>query len=70
MGAVPLHHVEDGPAGAPVLVLGSSLGAVGQMWDPQVPALADRLRVIRYDNRGHGGSPIPAGPYHIMRGCQ
>jgi hypothetical protein len=27
MGAVPLHHVEDGPAGAPVLVLGSSLGA-------------------------------------------
>ena len=65
MGAVPLHHVDDGPAGAPVLVLGSSLGAVGRMWDPQVPALADRLRVIRYDHRGHGRSPVPAGPYQL-----
>src|SRR4051794_12075301 len=58
-----LHHTADGPEGAPVLVLGSSLGTTGAMWDEAVPALAERFRVIRYDTRGHGGSPAPPGPY-------
>jgi len=54
-----------GPPGAPVLVLGSSLGTTGQMWEPQAGALRGRFRVLRYEHRGHGGSPAPPGPYAI-----
>jgi 3-oxoadipate enol-lactonase/4-carboxymuconolactone decarboxylase len=59
-------HVRvDGPEHAPVLVLANSLGTTGDMWDPQVPTLAQRFRVVRYEHRGHGGSPTPSGPYRI-----
>jgi 3-oxoadipate enol-lactonase len=60
---VELHHRFDGPDDAPVLVLGSSLGTSGAMWDAQVPAFSQRFRMLRYDTRGHGGSPAPPGPY-------
>src|SRR3954468_5273931 len=62
---VELAHRFDGPADAPVLVLGSSLGTTGAMWDDNVPALSERFRLLRYDARGHGGSPAPQGPYSI-----
>jgi 3-oxoadipate enol-lactonase len=60
-----LAHRVDGRPDAPVVVLGSSLGADMGMWDAQVPALAERFRVVRYDTRGHGGSPVPAGALTI-----
>lgn len=65
MTAVTLHYTVDGPDEAPVLIIGSSLGTAGAMWAPQVPALATRFRVVRYDHRGHGGSPVPPGPYSL-----
>ena len=55
----------DGPAAAPPLLLSNSLGTTSQMWDPQVPALSERYRVVRYDTRGHGGAPVPNGPYSL-----
>jgi 3-oxoadipate enol-lactonase len=57
------HRFDGAAAGAPVLVLGSSLGTTGAMWDDQIPAFGERFRVLRYDTRGHGGSPAPPGPY-------
>lgn len=62
---VQLHYTLDGPPDAPVLVLGSCLGTTGAMWQPQMSALTSRFRVVRYDHRGHGKSPVPQGPYAI-----
>lgn len=65
MTAATLHHEAAGPVDAPPLVLIGSLGTRLSMWDPQVHALAGDFRVIRCDVRGHGGSPVPPGPYAI-----
>jgi 3-oxoadipate enol-lactonase len=65
VSAVEVHHVEEGPVDAPVLVLSNSLGSTLSVWDPQMPALARRFRVVRYDLRGHGASPVPPAPYEI-----
>jgi len=62
---VPLHYTLDGPPDAPVVVLGSSLGTGGAMWQPQMEALTASFRVLRYDHRGHGGSPVPPAPYSL-----
>jgi 3-oxoadipate enol-lactonase len=53
----------DGDIAAPALILSNSLGTTLEMWDPQVAALAKDYRLIRYDARGHGGSPVTPGPY-------
>src|SRR5437763_352614 len=55
----------SGPSGAPVLVLGNSLGTTMELWEPQLDALGRRFRLLRYEHRGHGGSPAPPGPYAI-----
>ena len=53
----------EGNVEKPALVLSHSLGLDHGMWDPQMPALLSRFRVLRYDTRGHGGSDAPAGDY-------
>jgi len=63
--SVELNHRINGPHGAPVVVLSNSLGSSMEMWAPQIPALSVRFRVLRYDQRGHGESPSPPGPYDI-----
>jgi 3-oxoadipate enol-lactonase/4-carboxymuconolactone decarboxylase len=63
---VEVYHEEAGPADGPVVVLAGSLGSDLRMWDPQVePLVAAGFRVVRYDQRGHGRSPAPAGPYTL-----
>jgi 3-oxoadipate enol-lactonase len=62
---VRLHHRLDGPPGAPVVVFANAIGTTLELWDAQVPAFAQRLRVLRYDQLGHGRSDVPPGPYSV-----
>src|SRR4051794_41898406 len=65
MTSVSVPYQLDGPADAPVVVLSNSIGSTSAMWEPQVPALAERFRVVRYETRGHAGAPVPDGPYAL-----
>lgn len=56
---ITVHYDLIGPEGAPVLMLANSLATNFHMWDAQVPALAARFRLLRYDKRGHGLSDCP-----------
>jgi 3-oxoadipate enol-lactonase len=52
-----------GPDNAPWLIFSNSLATDLHMWDPQVAALKDEFRMLRYDQRGHGQTEAPAGRY-------
>jgi 3-oxoadipate enol-lactonase/4-carboxymuconolactone decarboxylase len=55
----------EGHPDRPVMVLCHVLGLDHTMWDPQLPDLVERYRVLRYDLRGHGGSAAPEGDYSV-----
>jgi 3-oxoadipate enol-lactonase len=57
----------DGASDRPALILSNSIGTTLHMWDRQIPELARRYRVIRYDTRGHGASGVPPGAYSLDR---
>jgi 3-oxoadipate enol-lactonase len=59
------HARADGPAGAPAIVFSSSLGTNLELWSAQAEALAPSFRVVRYDHRGHGGTPAGDGAFDI-----
>jgi pimeloyl-ACP methyl ester carboxylesterase len=55
--------VGDGP---PVLLM-MGLGYARWGWGPLTPLLAERFRVVSYDNRGIGESDVPPGPYTTLQ---
>jgi 3-oxoadipate enol-lactonase len=59
-----LHCLIDGAPQSSALVMGGSLGTTLTMWEPQL-GLVEQTRLIRFDHRGHGCSPVPAGPYSM-----
>jgi 3-oxoadipate enol-lactonase len=55
---------EDVRSGPPVVLLHEGV-VDSRIWDPVVPLLQNHYRVIRYDQRGFGRSPLPDGPYSV-----
>ncbi|CDG81768.1 bifunctional 4-carboxymuconolactone decarboxylase/3-oxoadipate enol-lactonase PcaCD [Janthinobacterium agaricidamnosum] len=53
----------NGKAPRHTIVLSHALGCDLSMWDGLAHVLAEEHRVIVYDQRGHGGSAAPPGPY-------
>jgi len=54
-----------GTPSGPSLMFANSLGTDLSLWDPQMPALEGRYRVLRFDARGHGQSELGDGPCTI-----
>ena len=55
----------DGPGDRPIVTFSHSLATSSAMWGPQVGALAESYRLLRYDTRGHGSSDVPPSPYSL-----
>ena len=53
----------EGKRGAPWVVFSNSLATNLSMWDDQAAALGDKFQILRYDQRGHGGTDAPEGKY-------
>jgi 3-oxoadipate enol-lactonase len=62
---VEVHFELRGSETAPPLLLSNSLGTKLNMWEEQLEALGRHFRLVLYDQRGHGRSPTPPGPYSI-----
>lgn len=56
-----LGYETRGQGDAVLMIAG--LGRTRSMWEDQAPALAERWRVVTFDNRGVGESGRPAGPF-------
>ena len=68
---MPLIYLDDlrlkaeicGPANGPAVVLLHALGTNLSIWDEVVDHLPPSLRILRFDQRGHGASDAPQPPY-------
>jgi 3-oxoadipate enol-lactonase len=65
VNGISVHYTLEGPASGPVITMSNSLASNLSMWEPQMPVLTSRYRVLRYDTRGHGGTEATAGPYSL-----
>lgn len=64
---VPMIHLSEieGPAGAPLLVLGPSLGTSTILWESTLPLLRERFRVCAWDLPGHGEGPLATKAFTV-----
>jgi len=63
---VRLHYIDWGGDGPPLFLLHAN-GFHARVWDPLVPHLRDRFRVIALDQRGHGDSGLPSTDFGWSR---
>jgi len=59
---IRFHCQIDGREGTPWLVFSNSLSTNLSLWDGQVAAFGNSFRILRYDQRGHGGTEVPREP--------
>ena len=59
-----LHYEDSGGTAEPV-VLAHAIGMDHRMWDDLASRLRLTHRVVRFDARGHGQSPVPPRPYSL-----
>jgi pimeloyl-ACP methyl ester carboxylesterase len=55
-----------GPEHAPQLLLAHGWVCTGRVWHEQVARLADRVRIITYDQPGHGRTPAPPSGHYDL----
>ena len=67
VGDIRIAHRWDGRADGPVVMMAHAMGTSDRIWDAQIPALAARYRILRYDWRGHGATDAPPGPYTLTQ---
>lgn len=64
-GATPINVDIAGDDRRPALILINPLGCTLDVWDPMMAQLVEHNYVIRFDMRGHGGSPVADEPFHL-----
>jgi 3-oxoadipate enol-lactonase len=60
---IEFNYVVEGPEDAPWITFSNSLATDVTMWDDQAALLSNDWRVLRYDQRGHGGTEATKPPY-------
>ena len=65
VNGIDLYYEEHGEGEPLLLIMG--WGGNAATWKPQLPGLAERFRVIAFDNRGVGRSSAPEAPYSIAQ---
>ena len=62
---IEISYQLDGHEDSPTIMFSNSLMSNYSMWDAQVAAFSKSFRILRYDQRGHGGTETTTGPYTI-----
>lgn len=63
MTAAALQSAEAGDPQGPAIVFAHALGLDHRMWDAVLPRMPPGMRLIAFDLRGHGASPVSPAPY-------
>lgn len=59
---ISIRYRIDGRDDAPWIVFSNSICTDLSLWAAQAKMLAPNFRILRYDQRGHGGSSVPSAP--------
>ena len=66
MPTLPINGIDvaydEAGSGPPLLLIHAGI-VDRRMWDDVMPSLAERFRVIRFDLRGYGETPLPSGEF-------